>query len=97
MACLCGGALGSAAAFLDSAVWVCMLSVVRRSLRMMSAGYVALVLLALAVWPAQAATVSGFVKDSLSGEPLAFVSVYLSDGSVGTVSDRSGYYVLSAR
>jgi hypothetical protein len=42
-----------------------------------------------------AATISGFVKDSRTGEPLPFVTVYLSDQSAGTVSDRSGYYVLS--
>ena len=43
----------------------------------------------------EAATVSGFVRDGRTGEPLAFVTVYLSDQSAGTVSDRSGYYVLS--
>jgi hypothetical protein len=48
----------------------------------------------LAVLPLRAATVSGFVRDSRTGEPLSFVSVYLSDQSAGTVSDRSGYYVL---
>jgi len=57
--------------------------------------------LALLLWAGviasrlEAATVSGFVKDGRSGEPLPFASAYLSDQSVGTVSDRSGYYVLS--
>ena len=52
-------------------------------------------LLLLAVLPLRAATVSGFVKDSRTGEPLSYVTVCLSDQSVGTVTDRSGYYVLS--
>ena len=57
--------------------------------------------LALLLWAGlaasrlDAATVSGFVKDGRTGEPLPFVTVYLSDQSAGTVSDRSGYYVLS--
>ncbi|MCX6843127.1 MAG: TonB-dependent receptor [candidate division WOR-3 bacterium] len=57
--------------------------------------------LALLVWAGltasrlEAATVSGFVNDGRTGEPLPFATVYLSDQSAGTVSDRSGYYVLS--
>jgi len=56
---------------------------------------VACVLFLFAALPLRAATVSGFVKDSASGEPLSFVAVYLSDQSAGTVTDRSGYYVLA--
>jgi hypothetical protein len=48
----------------------------------------------LVAQPVRAATVSGFVRDNRSGEPLSFVSVYLGDQSAGTVSDRNGYYVL---
>jgi hypothetical protein len=48
-----------------------------------------------ALGTAQAATVYGFVRDSASGEPLAFASVYLSDRSAGTATGRNGYYVLS--
>jgi hypothetical protein len=48
-----------------------------------------------AAQPVRAATVSGFVKDGRTGEPLSFATVCLSDQSVGTVTDRSGYYVLS--
>jgi len=54
-----------------------------------------LLLALLAASSLQAATVSGFVRDSRTGEPLSFVTIYLSDASIGTVSDRSGYYVLS--
>ncbi|MBM3315367.1 hypothetical protein FJY71_05955, partial [candidate division WOR-3 bacterium] len=41
-----------------------------------------------------AAVISGYTRDAASGEPLSFVNVYLKDGSAGTVSDRTGYYLL---
>jgi hypothetical protein len=58
------------------------------------AGLLCSVLVLLAVVRLDAATVSGFIKDGRSGEPLAFATAYLSDRSIGTASDRSGYYVL---
>ena len=53
-----------------------------------------LVSLSLLATVASAAVLSGYTRDASSGEPLAFVNVYLTDGSVGTVSDRTGYYLL---
>ncbi len=53
---------------------------------------VAALLLTVAV--AQAATVSGFVRDARDGEPLSYVSVYLKDRSAGTATDKTGYYIL---
>ncbi len=54
-----------------------------------------LMLLLAGAGAAEAATVYGFVRDSATGEPLAFASVYLSDRSAGTASERNGYYILS--
>jgi hypothetical protein len=51
--------------------------------------------LLLVALPLQAATLSGFVKDGRTGEPLSFATVCLNDQSAGTVTDRNGYYVLS--
>ena len=34
------------------------------------------------------------MRDARSGEPLAYVAVYLADRSTGTATDRNGYYVL---
>jgi hypothetical protein len=47
------------------------------------------------LWTAlDAATVSGFIKDAKTGEPLPFATVSTGDRNAGTVSDRTGYYVL---
>lgn len=41
-------------------------------------------------------TVSGFVKDAMSGEPIAFASVYLEAEAATAVSGQNGYYVLGS-
>ncbi|MEO0086093.1 MAG: TonB-dependent receptor, partial [candidate division WOR-3 bacterium] len=51
--------------------------------------------LCLLVTGASAAVISGYTREATTGEPLAFVNVYLKDGSLGTVSDRTGYYLLA--
>lgn len=40
------------------------------------------------------ATISGFVKDSVSGEPLAFANIYLEREKFGTTSNFKGFFVL---
>ena len=40
------------------------------------------------------ATISGFVKDSISGEPLAFANIYLEREKFGTTSNFKGFFVL---
>jgi len=39
--------------------------------------------------------VAGFVREASSGEFLSYVSVYLADKSMGTATNKQGYYVLS--
>ena len=41
------------------------------------------------------ATVSGYIKESETGEPIIGCVVYIKDLEIGTVSDLYGYYVLS--
>lgn len=67
----------------------------RRASRVSPALRCCAALLLFAAGAAEAATLYGFVRDSASGEPLAFASVYLSDRSAGTASERNGYYILS--
>jgi hypothetical protein len=52
-------------------------------------------LLAGAAWPAAAATVSGFVRASDSGEPLPYASVTVASLKRGTFTNPSGFYVLT--
>ncbi|MFT4682822.1 MAG: hypothetical protein ACI87M_000318 [Yoonia sp.] len=40
-------------------------------------------------------TIKGFIKDSSSGEPVAFVNVYLEGTSYGIQTDVTGYYSLT--
>ena len=47
------------------------------------------------LWAAQTGMVAGFVREASSGEFLAYASVYLSDKSMGTATNKQGYYVLS--
>lgn len=47
------------------------------------------------LWAAQTGMVSGFVREAESGEFLAYASVYLADKSIGTATNKQGYYVLS--
>jgi hypothetical protein len=47
------------------------------------------------LWATQTGMVSGFVREAETGEFLGYVSVYLADGSLGTSTNRQGYYVLS--
>jgi len=46
------------------------------------------------LWAAQTGMVSGFVREAESGEFLAYASVYLADKSIGTATNKQGYYVL---
>ena len=59
--------------------------------------YLVIILLSLlsSAGLAQRYTVSGYVTDMLSGEPLIGVAVFDSESSAGTVSGNSGFYSLS--
>jgi hypothetical protein len=54
---------------------------------------VAGLLLSLAT-TAQAADISGYVRDASNGESLPFVSVYLKGESRGSITNEAGYYVI---
>jgi len=43
---------------------------------------------------ADAASISGYVRDAANGESLPFVNVYLKDGSRGSISNEVGYYAI---
>ena len=53
-----------------------------------------LLLLCLTV-QAQAADISGFVRDAADGESLPFASVYLKDQNWGGMTNESGYYAIA--
>lgn len=44
---------------------------------------------------AQARTVSGIVKDALTGEPMPIVNIWIKDTKVGTLTDSNGRYQIS--
>ncbi|WP_321571781.1 carboxypeptidase-like regulatory domain-containing protein, partial [Parabacteroides goldsteinii] len=49
----------------------------------------------VAVLYAQSMTsASGIVKDSITGEPLAFVSVYFDGSTIGAMTDDNGAFAL---
>ena len=44
--------------------------------------------------PVLTQTINGFVRDDNSGEPLAFVNVFIKDSEIGTSTNQDGYFVL---
>lgn len=42
-------------------------------------------------------TISGFVRDSVTGKPLVFANVVLNDGPRGTTTDLNGFFTLASR
>ncbi len=44
--------------------------------------------------PLNGQSLSGFVKDATNGETLITVNVFLKDTGIGTVTNRSGYYII---
>ncbi len=47
------------------------------------------------LFAAETGMVAGFVREASSGEFLSYVNVYLADKSMGTATNKQGYYVLS--
>ena len=41
------------------------------------------------------ATISGFIRDDASGEPISYANVFLSNSSIGSASNSDGYFVIS--
>lgn len=57
--------------------------------------FLALLCLSSSLLSAQNRQISGYVEDAESGERLIGVNVYLPGSSIGAISNRYGYYVLS--
>ena len=46
------------------------------------------------VFSQETATISGFVRDDASGEPLAYTNVFVKESNIGSAANIDGYYVL---
>ena len=40
-------------------------------------------------------TISGFVRDEATGEPLSYANVFIKDSNIGGITNLDGYYVLT--
>ena len=47
------------------------------------------------VFSQEAATISGFVREDASGEPLAYTNVFVKESNMGSAANVDGYYVLA--
>ena len=47
------------------------------------------------VFAQEAATISGFVRDDASGEPLAYTNIFVKESNIGSAANIDGYYVLT--
>ncbi len=54
-----------------------------------------LLFFALVLHAQENATISGFVREEASGEPLAYTNVFIKGTSIGAASNIDGYYVLT--
>ena len=66
-----------------------------RPRRVHAHGWYALILLLLLACPAHAATISGFVRAAESGEALPYASVEVPGLKRGTLTNASGFYVIT--
>ena len=39
-------------------------------------------------------SISGFVREKDTGEPISYANVFLSDNSLGTATNQDGYFVI---
>jgi len=44
---------------------------------------------------AQVSTISGFVRDDASGEPLGYANVFIKDTNIGGATNMEGYFVIT--
>jgi len=49
----------------------------------------------LCVYGQETATISGFVRDEATGEPLSYANVFIKDSNIGGITNLDGYYVLT--
>ena len=49
----------------------------------------------LFVYAQETATISGFVRDEATGEPLSYANVFIKDSNIGGITNLDGYYVLT--
>ena len=40
-------------------------------------------------------SISGFVRDSTNGEPISYANVFISNTTIGSATNRDGYFVIS--
>ena len=43
----------------------------------------------------EVSTISGFVRDDASGEPLGYANVFIKDTNIGGATNMEGYFVIS--
>ena len=49
----------------------------------------------LFVYAQEMGTISGFVRDEATGEPLSYANVFIKDSNIGGITNLDGYYVLT--
>ena len=49
----------------------------------------------LFVYAQERGTISGFVRDESTGEPLSYANVFIIDTNIGGITNLDGYYVLT--
>jgi len=49
----------------------------------------------LFVYAQETGTISGFVRDEATGEPLSYANVFIKDSNIGGITNLDGYYVLT--
>ncbi len=40
-------------------------------------------------------SVSGFIRDDATGEPISYANVFISNSTMGAATNRDGYFVIS--
>ena len=54
--------------------------------------YILLLFFIIAVNAQEMSTISGFVRDDATGEPISYANVFLSETSIGAASNVDGYF-----
>ena len=57
--------------------------------------YILLLFFIIAVNAQEMSTISGFVRDDATGEPISYANVFLSETSIGSATNVDGYFVIT--
>ncbi len=57
--------------------------------------YILLLFFIIAVNTQEMSTISGFVRDDATGEPISYANVFLAETSLGSATNVDGYFVIT--